>query len=150
MGVLTDFVIANLADAQLVGESMNPSQQFDGLDAKGMDQVKMASLYAILTGQDYDSDFLQAEQSFVYISSEQGPWVQLVPHEMVERVAKLSEFETVRIAREWLRTEEDFRYGKWTSEHAVQFLQDLGQLCRRAVADNKAVLMWTCPVTAKS
>jgi hypothetical protein len=41
MDVLTDFVVADCADAQRVCDSACPSQDYAGLDAKGIDTVKL-------------------------------------------------------------------------------------------------------------
>src|SRR2546425_12099398 len=65
MGVLTDVVIAGRDEAQKIGESNVPSKEFPGIDAKGIDQVKIGTLYAILTRTKYDPGFMIDEESFV-------------------------------------------------------------------------------------
>ena len=144
MGVLTDFVVADVADAERVGEAHVPSREFDGIDAKGIDQILMAELYATLTGSELDSDFLQNEESFLYKGPEETRWVQLVPADLVERIAKLSEFEINRVGRDWFAASKEFRYTGWTSVGATGFLREFQLLCKRAVAEKKSVLMWTC------
>lgn len=145
MGVLTDFVVADRTEAHLVGEADVPSQTFNGIDAKGIDQVKMATLYAILTGTDYDPDFLATDDSFAYIGSDDGPWVQAIPDPMLHKLAELSPFTIPSVAKEWAASEEfDPKYSNWSPEAVTWFLQEISRLSRLAVSTNKTVFMWTC------
>ncbi len=145
MGVLTDFVVAHISDVQKVGESENPSKEFSGIDAQGMDQVKMGTLYAILTQTDYDPAFMLTEESFLYSVSEDGPWVQLVPEEMVTRLASITESQIPAIASEWGNTEEfQPKYSLGAKEDIVPFLRQIAELSRTALTEKKSVLMWTC------
>ena len=144
MGVLTDFVIADVADAYIVGEAQVPSREFDGIDAKGIDQILMAELHATLTGSALDAEFLQDEESFLFKGPDESRWVQLGPGDFVERIAKLSEFEIGRLGRDWFTQSKEFSYTNWTATGATGFLREFQALCQRAVAARKAVLMWTC------
>jgi len=145
MGVLTDIVIAGRDDAQKVGEADVPSHEFPGIDAKGINQVHMGTLYAILTRSDYDPRFMTTHESFVYSASQDGPWVQLIPDDMVARLAKTSDAEIPLIADEWGKTEEfDPEYSRWTKEDIVTFLRQLTSLSRKAQGENKSVFMWSC------
>ena len=144
MGVLTDFVVADRTEAKRVGDCLKPSKVLGGIDAK-VDQVKMGTLYAILVGTDYDPGFLTGEASFLYVVSDDGPWVQLVPERMVERLARLSDAEVPRIAREWRKTEEfDPKYSRWTPDDIERFLRDIAALAQKAIGERKSLLMWTC------
>jgi hypothetical protein len=58
MGVLTDFVAIDRSEAQRVCDSLCPSQDFAGIDAKGIDPVKLGALYALLTGTAFDPAFM--------------------------------------------------------------------------------------------
>jgi hypothetical protein len=145
MGVLTDFVVAHASDAQKVCESLNPSQEFSGIDAKGVGQVGMGTLYAILTHTDCDPDFMMADESFLCTGSDDGPWVQLVPEEMTARLAGITESEIPALADEWGNTEEfQPEYSSWAREDIVTFLRQISELSRKAQAEKKSLLMWTC------
>jgi hypothetical protein len=144
MGVLTDFVVASPAEAKRVGDSANPLKQFAGVDAKGIDQVTMGTLYAILLGTPDTPEFMIDEASLLYTASNDGPWVQRVPQDMVDRLAKLSDDDIPKVAEEWVKTEEfDPMYSSWTPTTLVWFLRALVVLSRKAVAEDKAMLMWT-------
>ena len=50
-------MVADPSDAPRGGESTCPSRDFKGLDTKGIDQVKLAALYGILTDTALDPAF---------------------------------------------------------------------------------------------
>lgn len=144
MGVLTDFVVADLADAQKVCASSAPYQDFDGfagLDADGMDTVKLSSLHAILNSEGVRSSI----HDIVCSGGENGPWVCEVPPDLVQRLAALTAQQLEVAARQWAATEEfSPRYDNWPLEAVQEVLNDLATLCKRAVAQRKSVLMWMC------
>jgi hypothetical protein len=142
MGVLTDFVVAATSEAQRVGESHCPSRDFNGIEAKGIDPVKLSTLYAILTERPVDPAFMDGD-SCLYSRSDEGPWVLLVPADLVQRVAKLSAKEVSATASDWSKTDEfSPKHGRWPPEVIEQWLEELARLCRQAVAEEKALLMW--------
>ena len=149
MSILTDFVVADISEAQRIGDSLSPSWQFEGLGEKGIDHVKLATLYTLLTDQPYDPDVLMNEETLLYIASENGPWVQQVPPDMVSRLANLPESEYSRVAQAWARTEEfDPKFSGLTSAEAITFaeafIRRFAVLARQSLAENKILMMWTC------
>jgi hypothetical protein len=142
MGVVTDFIVADASDAQKLGDQR---ETFDGLGAKGIDQVRMGTLYALLTNTEYNPAFLVTDESFAYTASDDGPWVQPIPDDMVRLLAKMSPPEQQRIGDEWFKTEEfDPKYSRWTRADVSWFLNEVQQLASRAVAEGKTLFMWTC------
>ncbi len=143
MGVLTDFVVAPRSAAQEVGQAACPCEEFDGLDAKGIDPVKLATLGAILTGTAFDPGFMSGESCLYGCGSEEGPWVFEVPPSLVARLAALQGDELVRAGEVWAATEEfSPRYDYWPAEAVHQVLNALVHLSRRAVGSNASLLMW--------
>ena len=144
MGVLTDFVVAAPEDARRIGESTCPSREFNGLDAKGIDTVKLGTLYAILTGTPVSPAFMHGK-FFLYSCSDEGPWVMLVPPDLVHRLAALRSDEIAEAATAWAATEEFLpKYGKWPPGAVGDVLQRLAGLCRQATTEGKSLLMWMC------
>ena len=136
-------VIANPADASQVGESQNPNLEFEGLDAKGIEQVKLGTLYATLAEEPYNPDFMTDDEAYLYAASDEGPYVQLVPDDLVHRVAKLTDEQIKVTAVEWSKTEEfDPQYSNWTTGQVEEFLGQFVSLCKRAVESQKSILMW--------
>lgn len=138
MGVLTEFIVADVAEAARVSDQRD---DLTCIAAKGIDQVRMGTLYAILTGTNHD---LVTEESFVHKASDDGPWVQLVPVEMVRRLAAMSDQELPGIADAWSATEE-FRskYSRWAREDIDGLLRQLRSASAEAVEHDKALLMCT-------
>ena len=142
MGVLTDFVAVKRDEAEIVCQSLNPSKDFAGIDAKGIDTVKMGTLYAILMGVKADPAFMS---DFVCQASEDGPWVSEVPQDMARKLAELAPTELRSIGARWATTEEfTMEYGGWPPEAVHQVLQNLAMMCTRALSESKVVFMWMC------
>ena len=141
--MLTMLIIANPADASQVGESQNLSLEFDGLDAKGINQVKLGTLYAILAEEPYNPNFMAGDEAYLYAASDEGPYIQLVPGDLVHRVANLATKQTKATATEWSKAEEfDPQYSNWTVEQVEEFLGQFVSFCKRAVESQKSILMW--------
>jgi hypothetical protein len=144
MGVLTDFVVADPSDGERVAKSPCASREFDGLDAKGIDTVKLGKLYSILTGDPFDPSF-PTNSGLRFEGSEDGPWVFQVPPDMVERLAGLGASETESVARQWAQIQEFApKYSNWSAAAVGQLLGQLAALCRKAVAEKKVLFMWMC------
>ena len=142
MGVLTDFVVADRTDAQRVCDSDCPSRDFAGLDAKGIDPVKLGTLHAVLAGGDFDPSSLG---DMLCSGGEDGPWVSEVPPDLVRRLAALTPRQLAAAGKKWAATEEfSPKCDDWPAEAVQQVLSDLAALCKRAVGEGKAVLMWMC------
>jgi hypothetical protein len=143
MGVLTDFVVADRADAQRVCDSSCPSRDFDGLDAKGIDTVNLGTLHAILTGGEFDPSFMSGPPCC--LRGEDVPLVCEVPQDLVLRLARLTAVQLQSAGEKWAATEEfSPQYGNWPGEAVQQVLRELAALCKRADEEGKAVLMWMC------
>ncbi|MBO0698606.1 MAG: hypothetical protein J2P46_09440 [Zavarzinella sp.] len=140
MGVLTDFVVVDHKHARRVLKSACPSRDFGGLDAKGIDTVKLGTLHAVLVGGEYDPSFMT---DCLHSGGVEGPWVFEVPDDLVQRLAQLSPRQLVAAGKKWAVTEEfSPKFENWPAEAVQQVLGDLADLCRRAAAEGKPVLMW--------
>ena len=145
MGVLTDIVLAGTNEAKKVEASDGPSREFPGIDAKGIDQVRMGTLYAILTSTEYDPGFMLDEESVIEPDDEDGPWVQIVPQEMVLLLSELPDAGIPAVADQWSKTEEfQPEYSSWSQEDILKFLEQIRSLSKKALTDNKTMYMWMC------
>ena len=137
---LTDCVIVDRKDARQVCDAACPSEDFNGMDAKGIDPVKLGTLYAVLTGSEYDPDFTGKP---LCDGGDEGPWVIEVPNDLVQRLAKLDAKQIGVAAAEWAKTEEfSPQYDNWPAEAVHEVLAEFAKLCAQAVAAKKSVLMW--------
>jgi hypothetical protein len=142
MGVLTDVVVADRRDARRVLKSDCPSRDFGGLDAKGLDPVKLGTLHAILTGGGYEPGFMS---DTLCAGGRDGPWVYEVPADLVQQLATLTPRRRAAVGKEWAATEEfSPEFDDWPAGAVQQVLRELAALCKRAVDEDKAVLVWMC------
>lgn len=138
---LTDFVIADRKDARRVCDSACPSEEFNGLGGKGIDPVKLRTLYAVLTNSEPGTSF--ATDVPLCDGGEEGPWVIEVPNDLVQRLAKLDAKQIDSVAAKWAKTEEfSPKYDNWPPKAVHDVLSDLAKLCAQAAAAKKSVLLW--------
>ena len=138
MGVLTDIVVAASSQASEVLASNVPSDDFPGFDAKGLDQIMLATLWAFLTRTAYDPKWV-TEMPLVAGDEEEGPWVFQIPSPMTERLGALPETEWKHIADQWGQTEEMVGV---PPENIAALLENLVRFARQATAEQKHLLMW--------
>jgi hypothetical protein len=140
MGVLTDWVIANKSEAEAVGKSIVPIKKWPGIDAKGIDQVKLATLWGILSGAPYQESWIE-EMLPVYSASDEGPWVSVIPQGLVDGLASLEKQRFAEVARDWAQTEE-FQEEKNLAQLTGEYLRRMCSLAKRAKKEGKSILMW--------
>ena len=141
MGVLTDFVVADLSDAKRVCDSPCPSKDFGGVDAKGVNTVMLGKLFAILSKSDFNPSFIGGDE-LLSEGGDDGPWVFRVPDSLVQQVSVLGEGQRREVATEWSKAEEF--YDNWSAESVFAVLEEFAKLCRQAVTEGKSVMMWLC------
>jgi hypothetical protein len=139
MGVLTDLVIADEGDAMSIANSQYPLGQFSGIDIKGVDSVKLTKLHSFLSGTTFKELLIQYDP--VAEASEDGPWVFILPTDLVDRLASLDEAGIASIATKWGNTEE-FRLDKWSQSAVSDVLNRIANLARQASAQHKCIFAW--------
>ncbi len=128
MGVLTDFVAVPRGAATAVCASR--SRDFGGIDAKGVDTIKLATLHALLTGGEYDPSFMNDS---LCSEGDEGPWVFEVPAALVDRLAALRVDDLASVASRWAMTDE-LRLDEWPPDAVREKLEEIAELCRSARA----------------
>jgi hypothetical protein len=141
MGVLTDIVVVDAEQAQDVLHAEVPSEAFPGFDAKGLDQIKLAVLRALLTGEEYDEEWVDNIPLVAGDEAGDGPWVFQLPDDIVAALADVPAADEAAIAAEWAESEE---FAGWDGETVTGMLHELAALARRAGEANKKLLMWIC------
>lgn len=141
MGVLTDIVVADSAKAADVASDPDRLRKWPGVDAKGIDSIKLARLWALLS-KDPSKENAGAEFEVVYdAAGDDGPWVFRVPEPLVQLIAALDEASTTPVATAWGKSEE-FILDGWDADAVRSVLSDLQKLARQAVSRRHALLMW--------
>lgn len=137
MGLLTDFIIADEDEAEALSVAVAPLKKWQGFDAKGLDEVKLAKLYALLTSVPYQKGLLR-EFELRASGSDNGPWVTRLPPALVQALASLTDVESTGSA--WAEIEEFDRDG-WEKEAVARALGRLCDAARQAEASHKRIFL---------
>lgn len=130
-------VLAKREEAARVAAAEHPAREFDGVEASGLDPVKLAGLQAALTGHDEvppHNAVLHEE------SDDEGPWVFEVSPPVVTELARLAPAEVAEAAALWMR-DIDLQFDHWTLEEATRVTRALATLAARAKAEGKTVML---------
>ena len=140
MGVLSDFVIADTGQGPEIGNSEFPPHTWPTLEAKGMDPIKLATLYCSIVGKAYHND-IQASFELVGGKKNEGPWVFEFPREILHAIAGVSEVHVQDIAAKWVDTG-DLQMDGWAIEDAVNCIRVLSAHANKAVQSAKSMYLW--------
>jgi hypothetical protein len=139
MGVLSDLVLAADADIPRIADSSVPSEEFDGIDVKGVDTIKLGMLHSLLTGRDFEE--LLPEYDPVHEASSDGPWVFRVPRELTTGLVNLTDSEFENLVDRWASTEE-FELDGAPREAVAEVLREIQTLARAGVASSREMFLW--------
>jgi hypothetical protein len=162
MGLLTDAFAATEAEVAAADfTNHDPAGLFATVQAKRVDDLKLATLDGILTGQklvapelDPEASVRGVEERFILvrnIGAEQGdeaegPWISRFPESLVARLAQLTSDEIARYGETWANTDEWRLDGVNTPEQAadvVRLLQEYCRLAAHAQTEGRRLYMWT-------
>lgn len=144
MGIITDFVVADIAEAKAVLIEDVPTKRWLGVEAKGIETIKLSTLKFILDGKPLDVESVVLYHSAIKelaTSGQEGPWVFLIPPELTKQLASLSDDEVRRVASAWHQTEE-FQMDRWSQSDVHEVLSELHQLANRAEQSYRSVLLF--------
>jgi hypothetical protein len=145
MGILSDIIIANRDDAASINAARGEHlKQWDCLEAKGIDTIKLGTLSQILADRPVDDINFVAKfmmDSILDQASDEGPWVYLVPDHLQSALIGLDEEAEESIAGKWAATEE-FRLDRWKAVDVEEYLHDLVIQARKARDADKSLLLW--------
>lgn len=144
--MLTDLIVATLEEAPVILNSQGHANIWPTLEAKGMDQVKLASLRFILKGEPPEDNLvIEYMKSFEAQADggEEGPWIAAIPEDLVHLLAMISASDTSTLATAWANTEEA-KLDRWQAADVEPFLGELSAFAAGAVAQGKRLLLWVC------
>lgn len=143
MGVLTNIIAAEEEEVEAIGESLRPVDEWSGVEKRGIDTAKVATLHSLLTGDLFDDAVAHYEP--IYVSAAEGALVLRLADEVAERLATLDEDALEQVASELAATEE-FEAEDWEPEQITELLDELGQLARLAESQGQALFVWMHPL----
>ena len=138
MEIVTNIVAAEEEEYSSVGESACPLDEWSGIDAPGLDTVKVATLHCLLTG-----DSLQLALDLyepVYVA-ENETVVLRIADELLEKLTELDEEAMENVASELAATDE-FESEEWHAEDVLAQLTALAELAQLAESQGQVLFVW--------
>lgn len=143
MSTLTQFIAAEEDEVEAIGESLNPVDEWSGVQMRDLDTAKIATLHSLLTGDLFDDAVARYEP--LYVSDTEGALVLRLADELAGRLAALEDEVLDDVAAE-LAASEEYEYAGWDGEAIAALLADLADLARLAEAQGQALFVWMHPL----
>lgn len=142
MALITYVVAADEDEYAAVGESMQPLDEWSGIDGRGIDTSKVTMLHCLITGDGYDLSLSFHEPAYV---ADGGVIVVRLAERVLEKLAAYDDEILAQLAEELAATE-DFEMEAWTVEDVHALLTEFAQLARLAESQGQSLLVWMCPM----
>lgn len=142
MNLLTHIVAAEEDEVVAIGESLRPTDEWSGIERRGIDTAKIVMLHTLLTNDNFDVACGLYEP--LYIGSE-GAVVLKLADSVTEKLAELDEEALDQVAEELAATAE-FEMEGWPEEDIQSMIMDLADLARLASAQEQALFVWMHPL----
>ena len=142
MGILTNIVAADEDEFAAIGESLRPVDEWSGIERRGIDTAKIATLHCLLTGDEFEQALGAYEPLYI---GEEGALVLRIADEVLERLATLDEDALELVAGELAATEE-YEIEQWEPEDVLALVMDLADLARLAESQGQVLFVWMHPL----
>ncbi len=142
MGILTNIVAAEEDEYAAIGESLRPVDEWSGIERRGIDTAKIATLHCLLTGDEFEEALGSYEPVY---AGDEGALVLRVADEVMERLATLDEEALELVAAELAATEE-YEMEQWEPEDVQALVMDLADLARLAESQGQVLFVWMHPL----
>jgi hypothetical protein len=135
---LTNIVAAEEDEFAAIGESLRPVDEWSGLEFRGIDTAKIATLHCLLTGDEFEQVIGAYEPVY---AADEGAVVLRIADEVVQRLAEMDEEALELVAAELAATEE-YEVEEWDSDEVVELVMELAELARLAESQDQALFVW--------
>ncbi len=142
MGILTNIVAAEEDEYAAIGESLRPVDEWSGIERRGIDTAKIATLHCLLTGDEFEQALGAYEPVYV---AEEGALVLRIADEVLERLATLDE-DALELVAEELAATEEYEIEQWDPEDVQALVMDLADLARLAESQGQVLFVWMHPL----
>ncbi len=142
LAILTNIVAAEEDESAAIGESQRPVDEWSGIERRGIDTAKIATLHCLLTGDEFEEAIGAYEPVYV---TEEGAVVLRIADEVMERLATLDEEALELVAGELAATEE-YEMEQWDAEEVLTLVMDLADLARLAESQGQVLFVWMHPL----
>ena len=100
--MLTDYFVADAADAELIANSYELAAE---LSTKNADNIVLAGLWLAINGST-DAERLEGDDFIVAQGGADGPWVFDIPNDFISALVNLPESEAAEVCQKWAKSEE--------------------------------------------
>jgi hypothetical protein len=138
MQIVTNVLAADEDDAPAIGESHCPLDQWSGIDAPGLDAIKLAFLHALLTCDTLQMSLDRYQP--VYIA-ENETVVLRVAEAVLEKLAAFDEEALASVAYE-LAASAEFEEQQWAEDDVLGLLSALAELAQLAESQGQQLFIW--------
>ena len=142
MGILTNIVAAEEDEYAAIGESLRPVAEWSGIERRGSDTAKIATLHCLLTGDGFEEALGSYEP--VYVADE-GAVVLRIADEIMERLAELDE-DALELVGEELAATEEYEMEQWETADVQAMVFELADLARLAESQGQVMFVWMHPL----
>jgi len=142
MELLTTIVAAEEDEYAAIGESARPLAEWSGIERRGIDTAKIATLHCLLTGDPYEQALSRHEP--VYVVEDENV-VLRVTDEVLERLQAFDDEAIEQLAEE-LAASEAFEMEQWATEEVHSLLSELCGLARLAESQGQVLFVWMHPL----
>jgi hypothetical protein len=138
MHVVTIVLAAEEDELSSIGESNAPLDEWSGIEATGLDTLKVATLHCLLTGDSMQMALDLYEPA--YVSAGETVVLRLAD-EVLEKLASLDGDAMNDVASELALTEE-FERALWDTEAVLEQLTELSGLAQLAESQGQVLFVW--------
>jgi len=138
MEIVTHILAAEDDELAAIGESTCPLDEWSGIEAPGLDTIKIATLHCLLTGDSLQMALDRYESIYVAASE---TLVLRIADEMLEKLAALDDEALANVAGELVATAV-FESEGWHVEDVLAQLSELAELAQLAESQGQALFVW--------
>ncbi len=142
MGILTNIIAAEEDEYVAIGESLRPVDEWSGIERRGIDTAKIATLHCLLPGDEFEEAVGGYEP--VYVADE-GAVVLRLADEVMERLATLDE-DALELVAEELAATEEYEMEQWETAEVQAMVFELADLARLAESQGQVLFVWMHPL----
>ena len=142
MGILTNIVAAEEDEYPAIGESLRPVDEWSGIERRGIDTAKIATLHCLLTGDEFEEAIGSYEPVY---ATDEGAIVLRLADEVLERLATLDE-DALELVAEELAATEEYEMEQWDAEEVQALVMELADLARLAESQDQVLFVWMHPL----
>jgi hypothetical protein len=143
VGVTSQLVVADEGQATEVLRSDNPIAAWDGFTFRGLDDVRLITLWSLIDSGTTDDRISERSDGVKRFESRNANrWVMVLPTRMVESLASVASLDGEdfdALVEKWVATEE---FDVWEKDEVDQLLREVGDLAETANLVNSTMVLW--------